>query len=213
MKYYLLIMICFTFCACNPKTTKEKRAVQKQNKEITDTIVQVKKDSSISHTLLFKYFPQEISTFNTIGYPDKNDNPTGLPTGETASPYTFPKFISFAKHLYEKKGSSVAIEILDYNIKKEAIYDIIEMMAIDSAYENNSELNNLYNLSITNTKASYKIFKNENKCEMHIILCNRFVINIHIFGEMNGFQLLKKVASSIPIKSLMKDYCDKNGNQ
>lgn len=210
MKHLLLILSCIAFWACNPKDKQKENSTENQKKEINDTTLQIKKDSSLSHILLFKYFPKEIKSFKTVGYPDKNDNPTGLPTGETASPYTYPKFISFAKHLYEKGEKSIAIEILDYKIETTAINDFKKMMAMDSAYENSSEINIVYSLSIPNTTTSYKVYINERKCEMHIVLCDRFVININILGVANGAELLKKVATVIQLQQLKEDYCNKH---
>lgn len=208
MKYTLIIIGFFLVIACNPKNTEQNNDKTSEVSKEQDTLVLIKKDSSLKHTLLYKYFPPIIKNYKTIGYPDANDKPTGLPTGETASSYTFPKYISFAKHLYVRNGRSIAIEILDYNIERDAINGYKKMFSLDSIYENAVESNFLYNLKIAKTKASYKVFKQENKYEMHIVVCDRFVININILGEENGLSILKNVAAEIPVNLLIKDYCN-----
>jgi hypothetical protein len=208
MRDLSLILISIIFFACNPKEENKGEIAENIIHNKTETVISPKKDTSVNHVLLFKYFPKSIEQYKTIGYPDENDNPTGLPTGETASQYTYPKFISFAKHLYENHGKTIAVEILDYNIEKSAINGVGKMFSMDSAYKNEIENNDLYELKILKTKASYKEFKNENKTEMHIIVCERFLININILGAVNGVNLLKKVANEIAIKKLIEDYCD-----
>jgi len=212
MAFFIFISI---ILSCNPKTSEHNPTLSStdnttdtHNSSISSQDSLTNTTKAISHKVLFNFFPKSIDGYKTVGYPDEEDNFTGLPTGETESNFTSPKFMSFAKHLFESKsGNLLAIEVIDYNPNKESLNGFYKMYNGGTGIDDKAIKTTSYDLGIGNTQTLIREFVTLNKAEMHVFICNRFLINLQISNSTNNIKELKKAASLLNIRHMADIYC------
>jgi hypothetical protein len=209
-KFFLIVII--LSAACSNKPTEISSAEERKAKDTTTAAqplpaVTPPEDTALHHEEMFKYFPPKIQGYKATGYPDENDYLSGEPTGETASKFTSGGPVSFAKQLYVNGEQSLAIEIIDYNPAKNYLEGLYKMYDFSSDVDNNLKKSVVKDLGIERVKSQLVYLKETNSAEMHIFICNRFLINISTVNIKSYEVAVMKGVNGFKIKELIKGHC------
>lgn len=168
---------------------------------VNDTSLQ-----ALDHRALIQYLPVKPEGYKAIGYPDINDKYDGMATGETRSPMATPKYVSFAKHQYEKGKTRAEVSIIDF-LPGKSEYEGFKRLYLGLEKRTETQLMYRASLTLPSTEAAYNLFPPENKGELHLFVCDRFLVDIRVVETKEAEKELKKILASVRIADLVKDHC------
>lgn len=194
--------------ACNNSVTKEETGQVKDTSfkagptsPVDDTSLQ-----AMDHMVLINYLPEKINGYKAIGYPDLNDKYDGQATGETRSPVANPKYGSFAKHQYEKGKSRAEITLVDF-LPGRNEFEGFRRLYLSTSMDTKIQVMRRVDLGLQSTEAAFNLFPEENKGDLRLFVCNRFLISIQVVDTKDAETELKKIAAAIRVSDLVKDQC------
>lgn len=161
---------------------------------------------ALDHKLLITYLPEKVTGYKAIGYPDLDDKYDGLATGETRSPVANPKYGSFAKQQYEKGMTRGEISLVDF-LPGRNEFEGFRRLYLSTVKDTKIQVMKRVDLGLPSTEAAFNLFPEENKGDLRLFVCNRFLISIQVVDTKDAETELKKIAAAIRVSDLVKDQC------
>lgn len=204
----------FFLSACNNSAPKEESSLVNDTsfKAGPTTLVNDTSFQAMDHKVLITYLPEKVVGYKTIGYPDINDKYDGQATGETRSPVANPKYGSFAKQQYEKGKSRAEIALIDFLPGRNEFEGFRRLYLSTSMITKIQEMRRV-DLALPATEAAFNLFPEENKGELRLFVCNRFLISIQVVDSKDAETELKKIAAAIRVSDLVKDQCKEQASK